>query len=144
MVVTGWTGGHSASVGGVSGEFTHGNRTRVRARTHPVPGRPGPSSLARAGSDVAIAPPRAVLTVTGVTATHDLNLLTETDPRSVFVDAKFLMARWGKKKSAFYEYIGRIDGFPGQVVHGRWRWPAAPSVQRGRCHPGGERGRPSL
>gem|GEM_PF-4653991 len=56
-----------------------------------------------------------------VTTSHDTTLPADTDPRHVFVDAKFLQARWGKGRSAFYAYIDRIDGFPGQVVHGRWR-----------------------
>ena len=56
-----------------------------------------------------------------VTAIHDLHLPTQTDPRHVFVDAKFLMKRWGRQSSAFYAYIRRIDGFPRQVAPGSWR-----------------------
>ena len=79
----------------------------------------------------AIAPRRALLTVTGVTATHDLTLPAETDPRNVFVDAKFLQARWGKKKTAFYAYIDRIDGFPCQVVPGSWRFDHILAIEDG-------------
>lgn len=69
--------------------------------------------------------------MTVVTATHDLTLPTETDPRNVFVDAKFLQARWGKKKTAFYAYIERIDGFPCQVVPGSWRFDHILAIENG-------------
>jgi len=66
-----------------------------------------------------------------VTATHDFPLPAETDPRNVFVDAKFLQARWGKKKTAFYAYIGRIDGFPCQVIPGFWRFDHILAIEDG-------------
>ncbi len=57
-----------------------------------------------------------------VTTSHATTLPTQTDPRNVSVDAKFLMARWGKQSSALYAYIERIDGFPHQVAPAKWRF----------------------